>query len=240
MKNARRRLTSAPDSPRKGEIDRFGKAFGIVLFAAALAGCTPEQVSSPRAVAVDQTARQGPTLPPVQPGDSQAVDSLARAMAAALANPDIRVQIHDDLRDSPFSRHGLHLPSYLSGARGRILLVALAKQAGVTEARIKAMAATRGGLQLTLPRATDRMSWEAGEEVAVEGTTRTLRERLVAERTSANQSNPTSAVAFRGPGVAFSISVSTEMSNPFLSISPSVTPFGISPEQRRSRDQQLR
>lgn len=173
-------------------------------------------------------------LAPLQPGDSAAVDSLARGMAIALADPALRQQIHADLRDSPFSRHRLHLPSYLGGSRGGVILVAIAQKSGLSSARIASIAAIRGGLQLSVPRAVDRMWWQAAEEVLVEGTALTVAERRAAERSMEGAAHRTSAVAYTREGHAVNRSVMGISDSPFLAITPAVLGFGEAPEQLRS------
>ena len=49
------------------------------------------------------------------------VDSVAYALALALSNDEVRATLLEDMRDSPFEDHALHLHSYLAGNRGPAL-----------------------------------------------------------------------------------------------------------------------
>lgn len=206
----------------------------IVLAGLALApACAPERVASPILTPPEQVSEDAVTIPPRQPGDSAAVDSVARAMALALSDATLRRQLHDDLRDSPFSRHRIHLWSYLRGARGRPLLTAMSQRSGYPEARISAIVGFRGGLQIGVPRAIDRVWWESPEPIVVEGTALTFAERSSAER-KIRTPPLSSAAAYDAQGKVLAHSINTEATYPYLSIGPTTRSFGSDPENARS------
>lgn len=134
---------------------------------------------------------------------------------------------------APFSRHRIHLTSYLNGSRGHALLLAIS-QSGYTPDKIARIVATRGGLELSVPSAVDRMFWEGNGPLLVEGSALTVSERKGAERASGGAALPTSAVAYTADVTPRSTSVMAERQYPLIYISPSVLGFGADPEQRRA------
>ena len=116
--------------------------------------CTDDVATAPRSAASlsPLTAQlQKVSLPAVQPGDSAKADTLARAVALTLGNAAIRQHVLADLRDSPFSEHGIDLSSYLGGSQGHAVAAAVAQRVGITPERLIALASVRGGLQLSMP-----------------------------------------------------------------------------------------
>jgi len=201
-----------------------------------LFACSPDQVSNPLAgtAPAPETEGQSRRLPPLQAGDSAAVDSFTRAFALALADPVLRAQVHDDLRDSPFSEHRIHLATYLKGSRGHVLLAAMSAAAGTSSDRITAGAAIRGGLEISIPSAKDRMFWDAENAVVIEGTALTVPERRAAEVRMTGVEDRTSAAAYTFEGAQLRNGLATYRNYAMVYVSPSEFGFGVNPEARRA------
>ena len=87
-------------------------AAGVALFFAA---CSDTSVDPP----------QGEDAQFTRVPQEVSLDLLAKGLAIALADDGFRQQVFEDLRDSPFPQHALHLPSYLSGDRGSSIMAAI-------------------------------------------------------------------------------------------------------------------
>ncbi|MBA2686540.1 MAG: hypothetical protein H0U64_00425 [Gemmatimonadaceae bacterium] len=163
-------------------------------------------------------------LPLVQAGDSAGADSLAFVFAALLADPGIRAQILTDLRDSPFSRHRLHLPSYLMGGRGQQVTIRAAQYLNIPTTAILGMARRRGGLQILMRRPMDRANWKGTDDIVVAATVRTVSERLVRGE---------NLNGFAITGAKKIIPLLDPVQFPFLVIEPVTHGFGRDPEAAR-------
>ncbi|MBA3405822.1 MAG: hypothetical protein H0U13_14265, partial [Gemmatimonadaceae bacterium] len=160
----------------------------------------------------------------MQPGDSIAAGSLARAIALALADPAVRAQVLEDMRDSPFPEHAIHITSYLAGERGRALATVAAQRAGVSVSDLTGKGAVRGGLQLVMRRPIDRTTWTGTGDIVVMGVASTVKERL--------RSKPVS-IAYDIRGLAVEIPILSSVPFPFFVIEPGAKPFGPDPETTR-------
>ncbi|HWL39899.1 MAG TPA: hypothetical protein VNO75_06640 [Gemmatimonadaceae bacterium] len=168
-------------------------------------------------------------MPAILPGDSAAANDLARAFALALNDGVVREQLLEDLRDSPFPKHKIHLQSYLRGPRGTSLAARIAEAAETTVERILLASATRGGLQLSMPSTVDRMFWEGTPDIAVKGTPLTLSERAALFRATGSVQR-----AYTLTGTANPHGLLTQSAYPVLEISPIDVSFGSKPEQIRA------
>ena len=99
------------------------------------------------------------------------VQALSGALARALASSSLRRQILEDLRDSPFPQHRIHLRSYLQGARGGGLAAAAAASMGMEAPQFATLLGSLPDLELVVPRPSDRMHWTGSDSLAVFGTT---------------------------------------------------------------------
>jgi hypothetical protein len=165
----------------------------------------------------------------VSSDDSSAVDSLARLAALAIADPAIRNNLFQDLRDSPFPEHRIHLPSYLSGARGTALSDAIAQKGKISRSDVFALASRRGGIQLIMRRSPDRMSWTGTNDIVVAGSIYTLQQRRERLR-----QNPYNEVAYSVSGAQVAHGLLLESPYPYLEVTPFETDFGSDPERVRS------
>ena len=98
---------------------------------------------------------------------------MAKGLALALKDASMRVQLRDALRDSPFRTHVLPLASVLragDGALERKTAAAL----GISVEALRAMVESAQGLELLMPRALDRVSWDGTAELDVASTSATF------------------------------------------------------------------
>ena len=109
-------------------------------------------------------------------------DSLARGLALALGDPAVRMRLRDDLRDSPFRFHAIHLRSYLGGTSGQVLAAKAADALGIAVAAFLTISDSVANLELVLPRPLDRISWEGSSEIDIAAVSMTLRERQESRR----------------------------------------------------------
>lgn len=197
-------------------------------FALPLPGCADDATTAPTPAALRSPATPQSTtvtLPPVQPGDSAAADTLGRAVALALAEPALRQLVLADLRDSPFAKHGIDLSSYLRAARGHAVAGTIAQRTGVTVDRLLAMASVRGGLQLFMPIASDRANWTGSDSVVVTGTPFTVKEEVAAQHRPFGYT-------VHGDTISTPLLEPTRL--PLIVVGPAEHSFGPDPEATRS------
>lgn len=159
-------------------------------------------------------------------GESPLADTLARALALAMADPKVREQVRDDLRDAPTKRHAIHLRSYLRGARGRILAAAAGRQIGRSVDQFLALEAQLPVLEMVMPRPMDRTTWEATPDILVFGTSAGLADRYKAGERE---------LGFRTTGESDFVSVWTHSLQPYIAIRPTTSDFGGDPEAERAK-----
>jgi hypothetical protein len=141
-------------------------------------GCTQDAVvdPAPPLVAVASVAPEKRS--------AEQVDSLAKGLALALGNQTVRLSLRDALRDSPFHLHAVELGSYLRGSEGSRIAAKAAAAIGVPAEAFLNMADSNGTLELVMPRALDRISWDGNAEIDVTATVATLGERIKVNRVS--------------------------------------------------------
>jgi hypothetical protein len=157
--------------------------------------------------------------------EAPALEALVRGIATSLTDPALRRQVLEDLRDSPFPNHKIHLQSYLGGERGLVLIRAAAAAAGMRPVDLLASVQVLPELEFSMPRPYDQARWTGTEDVILVGTTR-----------------PRAEAARKGwlPGYGVGgrqvrVPVSDRVQYPILAITPSATDFGPSPEAKRQR-----
>lgn len=156
--------------------------------------------------------------------DSVGVQQLTRALSIALADEGIRARLLADMHDSPDERHRLDLGSYLRSAEGAGLLSAVtAAGTWTSESVLLVVGPERTGLELIMPRYTDRRAWRGDANLAVVGTHRAP--GALMQRVS---SVPGFAVGGRGESVA----LGAEGRTPYLGITPNTQPFTLGPAGR--------
>ena len=99
--------------------------------------------------------------------DPAVVGTLAaRAMALAMAEPEIRQQILSDMRDSPFSEHKLVLQDYFSMPGGARVLNAI-QRAGMDAEELRNALQDAQRIQFYVPNTAQRSSWRGTADVLV-------------------------------------------------------------------------
>jgi hypothetical protein len=94
------------------------------------------------------------------------MDRLARRLAKALANPEFRSSLKDELDRSPFPEGKLYLQRILQ-ASDRRLLTQLAQFSGSTEAEVETDAKEAIPLEVYFPVPAHRARWTGGTDVIV-------------------------------------------------------------------------
>lgn len=172
-----------------------------------------------------------PTSPPAMPAQHSAaapqeedVQTLARGMAQALADPKLRGRLLEDLRDSPFPQHKIHLKSYLKGVDGDVLLDASAKEIKKPKQQLRALLDDLPEMELMVPRPQDRVRWNGSEELVIFGTARDPARVLATEGALRGYTPAGDSVVLRlGEVPAYTV----------LALSPAEVDFGSDPEARR-------
>jgi hypothetical protein len=135
------------------------------------------------------------------------------------------MQLHDDLRDSPFSKHAIHLKSYLQGVHGSALLIRAAASIGKSPAQFLGLVDVTGDLELMIEGSIDRLAWDGHQPLVVEGTSQAL-----AVRRGSRSNN--SGYDFSGQPVHIPLWDFGHF--PIVTVRPVETPFGLDPEGTRA------
>ena len=153
---------------------RFVRSLPLVSFIMLAASCAEPTATPPLSPNAAHPDLQGSAM--LNPG----VRSFARALALALGEESARSHLRDDLRDSPFDHHRLHLVSYLHGADGAALRVSIRRGMGITEDSLRMLEIQLQKLELVMPRAYDRAKWNGDSNLEVRGTAYTRAEQEAA------------------------------------------------------------
>jgi hypothetical protein len=174
-----------------------------------------------------------PTAPPpndaaagqaaVQPSDP--ADPLVHAFAKALADPAIRRRVWEDLRDSPFKHHKLHLKSYLRGESGKVILAAGAKATGQSQAELLALLSSLPEMEIAVPIELHRLRWTGTPEVMVVGSA--LPREEIGRRGTISGYKPT--------GQPVTAPIFSRVPDPVIALWRTELNFGADPELRRQR-----
>lgn len=201
--------------PRRTHIGAIAVS-GLLL---ALQGCSDDV---PTSAATNPERSSSQAIAQDQP-----VEWLARGIAGALAEPAVRQQILEDLRDSPFSKHGIHLRSYLRGKRGKAIVAAAAPAAGMEPKQFLAAIDDLPKLQLLMPRSLDRVGWTGTDDVVVVATAAPLPQIAVQD----------SFTGYTPYGEAVGFRVSAIPNFPMIFVMPmdkdKAKEFGDDPEAKR-------
>lgn len=201
---------------------RYPAVLAAVIGATLLIGCAENRVVD---TPTSSVASSNATLAIDRLAEARS-DSLAHGLALALGDADVRRQLRDNLRDSPFRLHALHLSSYLDGVAGRIIAAKAASALGIPADAFLRIAQSTPDLELVMPRMLDRVSWEGDAELDVAAVTMTLRERIQAGRVSEPgydlKGNPVSVRTLR------------YSPRPYIIIRPSELSFPVGAESLRT------
>jgi len=153
-------------------------------------------------------------------------DSLARGLAIALSDAGVRTRLRDDLRDSPFALHALHLGSYLRGNDGADLAVKAAAGLGIGRDAFIGLVESGRELELVMPRVLDRVSWDGRDDLDVVGTQSTFGER----RKARHVSEP----GYKVKGLATVVRTLEYSPRPYVIARPAELKFPRDPESLRA------
>ena len=130
-----------------------GALMPVILLMLTLLSCSRETATAPGAPkTADDAAEVGPLA--------------ARAIALAMAEPQIRQQILGDMRDSPFSEHKLVLQDYFATTAGARVLDAI-QRAGIDSDKLRSAVQDARRIQFYVPSTDQRSSWQGTADVLV-------------------------------------------------------------------------
>lgn len=152
---------------------------------------------------------------------------VARGIALALARPDLRRHVLEDMRDSPFPRHRLHLSSYLHGERGTRIVLAAAQALKMQSEEFLALLEGLPEMELHMARSYDRGLWTGTHDVVVAGSDRNWRTLYGVDGPQAYVTGYTTA------GQELQIRADEYFKPPLLMIQPAEVSFGPDPEMKR-------
>jgi hypothetical protein len=142
------------------------RTFRFIALGLTIGAVTVLVACSDGPVAVDAPSTQSGSAA-VKSQGRDPVDVLGHALAVALADRNLRLRVLEDMRDSPFPRHSLHVASYLRGSRGAPLLAAIVSATGRDLAQFRSELAALPNLALFLNPSSYRATWRGQANVAV-------------------------------------------------------------------------
>lgn len=157
--------------------------------------------------------------------DAGALRELAHALSMGLQSADARARLVEDLRDSPFAKHGIHARSYLRGPRGSALLEESARASGVSAARLLQLLEAAPTTEILVPRPYDRATWKGTADVTVVASPHPLAE---VTRTA-------ELPGFAVGGREVAVNPESPPQGAFLLLAPSGTRYGSDPEAVRRK-----
>lgn len=159
-----------------------------------------------------------------QTAPDETVKAIGRAVAIALADPGLRRQLFEDLRDSPFREHSIHFQTYFLGQGGLAISRRTAAAAGLELDDFRSTLRGLPDLEIGLSSLLDRLRWRGTDDVVVAATALDRRERL----------NAGALTAFDVRGLPLMVSLNRKAPRPVISILPVRTDFGSEPERVRA------
>jgi hypothetical protein len=144
---------------------------------------------------------------------------FAKGLAVALEQDSLRLQLLEDMRDSPFEHHTLHLRSYLQGQRGRSVRNGIAAGLGWENGDAVMDLLGSDNVALLINPPIQRETWRGEADLVIWPVVGTV--------------TSDTAVGYRtgGDSLVFGVSVPTE--SPFLLVHQSKINFGADAEQAR-------
>lgn len=134
-------------------------ALGVgILFA--LTACSGDQVRDPVA-----------PRPNAASSAQSAADTLARLLAGAMQEAEVRAALRDVLRASPYVEHKVALDQLVASPTGRMIVAQIARSSGRSEAAVLAVVAKLPGFEVYMSGSEYRRAWRGGPEVAVAAVT---------------------------------------------------------------------
>jgi hypothetical protein len=210
---AERKSTGAP-------VRKLVSTLGLFFFASVSSACNSgDELTSPL------HARTSLALPvTTRTAQDETARSIGRAVAIALADSNLRRQLLEDLRDSPFREHSIHAQSYLLAQRGSAISRRTANAAGLELDDFYSTLRALPELEIGLSSSLDRLRWTGTGDVVVVATVLDRRERL----------NRGVLTAFDVNGLPVTVPLNRKAPWPVISILPVRTDFGSDPERVRA------
>ena len=137
---------------RMNAVTRVARVSSLVILAVAFAACRDGTTTAPAPAVSDISPQVGALA--------------AHAIAAAMAETQIRTRVLIDMRNSPYSEHKLVLQDYLRSGGGRELLAAMGR-AGIDADGLAATLDRTPPIQFYVPIASQRASWRGTPDVLV-------------------------------------------------------------------------
>jgi hypothetical protein len=152
-------------APQGQQVDRARKR-SFVLLAAALmvAGCNDEMtapMSGGSSSAYTTLTAEG--VSPMQATEGE----VARLVALALADPELRRRVRNDMRDAPMREHKLELSKYLYGTTGTMLRSKMVERGGISANAVLANVNALPPLEFYMPVAAHRKAWKGEADLIV-------------------------------------------------------------------------
>lgn len=135
-------------------------AIGATLLAV---GCSDLEQSAPLAPEAHRTSWTASDIAEAE----ITAQRLARAFAAAMREPEVRVQVRNAMRASMYNEHKLLLQEFAQTSGGRVLIAAAARTSDVSEGDIEAMVAALPEMDFYAPFREHRLTWRGTADVAV-------------------------------------------------------------------------
>ncbi|HEX2090912.1 MAG TPA: hypothetical protein VHG28_00865 [Longimicrobiaceae bacterium] len=149
---------------------------------------------------------------------------MAKGIALALADSTLRQQVLEDMRDSPFPRHSLHLQSYLHGERGQTITTVAAKSVGLSIEEFLSLTRYLPDAEFSVSSPLDRIEWTGSSNLVVTAATMTRWQRRSVRSLPGYDVN----------GKSVTVPLTHKVSQAVLSILPAEFVFGPDPEAARA------
>lgn len=149
-------------------------------------GCVPDESAPTGSIADPATIPSGNAQSGLSPSELVLQD-VARSVALAMGNPQVRASVIRGMQGSPYNEHKLVLHSFLEGPGGGELRSS-ARDHGATDALLgQVVELFPDGLDVYVPNRSQRRSWTGSDRLLVAGVTDTDATEATAFDTEGNQ-----------------------------------------------------
>jgi hypothetical protein len=135
----------------------------ILALLLAMGGCSDGTLISSHSSEASASLRGNPITSPGQP----IANNLARVVALALNDPDVRLSVRDAMRDSRFHEHKIHFRSFLEEPAGQYLLRAVATELQTAPENVYRLLHHLPDMEFYLPQKEHRIQWTGGPDYFV-------------------------------------------------------------------------
>lgn len=146
-------------------MSRFKSVTLAFVFLLAMGGCSEGDIPMSPATDGPELAKV-PAHPISSPGQPLA-NNVARAVALAMNDREVRLSVRDAMRDSRFHEHKIHLRSFLEGPAGDHLRGSIAAALNTSAANVSRVLAHLPDMEFYLPEQEHRLQWTGGPEYYV-------------------------------------------------------------------------